>query len=52
MGKKPDTAVEQVIEAVRAFYGDTTRSREATRDGLEEVRDEIETLIESLGSEE
>ncbi|HFL2868639.1 TPA: hypothetical protein ACGWVL_003013 [Pseudomonas aeruginosa] len=38
----------QLLEAIRSYYGDTSRTREATREGLEEAQSEIETLIDSL----
>lgn len=38
----------QLLDAIRVYYGDTSRSREATREGLEEAQSEIETLIDSL----
>lgn len=40
--------IETLKDAVQDFYSDTSRPREDTKAGLEEVRDEIETLIESL----
>ncbi|BAO58553.1 hypothetical protein FDH89_gp09 [Pseudomonas phage phiR18] len=43
---------DELMEAVRGFYGDTSRSREETRELLEEVRDEIDILIESLYEDE
>ncbi|MDG9784667.1 hypothetical protein [Metapseudomonas otitidis] len=42
---------EQIVETIKEFYGDTSRSREETREALEEVRDELEILIESLEDE-
>jgi hypothetical protein len=38
----------ELIEAIRRYFADTTRAREATRDGLREAWDEIETLLEAL----
>lgn len=38
----------QLKEAIQDFYGDTSRSREATKEGLEKALDVIELLIESL----
>lgn len=40
---------QKLIEDIQQFYGDTSRSREETRDVLEELRDQIDLLIESLG---
>ena len=43
---------DQLLEAVRDFYGDQSRSREETRDALAEIGDEIEILVESLDDDE
>lgn len=43
--------IEDVMEVVREYYGDTSRSREDTREGLEELVAEVETLIETLEDE-
>ena len=40
---------QELMEAIQRYYGDTSRSREETREGLEEVRDQIDLLIDSLG---
>jgi hypothetical protein len=40
---------QDLMEALQRFYGDTSRSREETREALEEVRDQIDLLIDSLG---
>lgn len=39
---------DQLLEAIKDFYGDTSRSREETREALEEIHDEIGILVESL----
>jgi hypothetical protein len=39
---------QQLKDAIQKFFGDRSRSREATREGLEAARDEIEMLLESL----
>ncbi len=39
---------EQLIAALMAFYGDTSRSREETKEVLQDVAAQIEMLIESL----
>jgi hypothetical protein len=39
---------EELKKALYAYYGDTSRPPEDTREGLEELRDEIETLLDSL----
>ncbi|MDO8414157.1 MAG: hypothetical protein Q7S51_10260 [Gallionellaceae bacterium] len=40
---------QELMEAMQQFYGDKSRTREETREGLEEVRDQLDMLIESLG---
>lgn len=42
----------QLIEAIRDFYGDTSRSKEQTKDALQEAQEEISTLLEALASDE
>ena len=39
---------EELKQALMTFFGDTSRSAEETKDGLESLRDEIEMLIETL----
>ena len=39
---------EQIIEAIQKFFGDTSRTREETKDGLEAVKEHIELLLEAL----
>lgn len=39
---------DDLLEAIRRFYGNTSIPRSETREGLEEARDDIDTLIESL----
>lgn len=41
-------STEELIAALQAFYGDTSRSRAATREGLEEAQDQIEQMLETL----
>ena len=43
---------QEVIDGIKEFFGDTSRSREETREALEEVRDELDGLIESLQDED
>jgi len=43
---------QQLTDAIQAFYGDTSRSREQTKEGLESARDLIDTLVESLHDDE
>lgn len=40
--------MDEIKEAIRKFYGDTSRTREETRDELEALRDELDTLIDTL----
>ena len=41
---------DQLKEAIRKYFADKSRSREATREGLEAARDEIEMLLETLSN--
>ena len=41
--------IQRIMEAIQRFYGDTSRTREETRDGLIEIRDQLDLLIDSLG---
>lgn len=45
-------SVEQLRKAVQDFYGDTSRSRAETKEGLEEILCDIETLIASLDDDD
>lgn len=40
--------IDEIKELIRKFYGDTSRTREETQDELEALRDELDTLIETL----
>lgn len=40
---------EEMKEAVDKFFGDTSRTQQETRDGLEELIEEIRFLISTLG---
>lgn len=42
------TTKEQVLQKLQDFYGDTSRSREQTKEDLEDIAGNIEVLIESL----
>lgn len=42
------TTKEQVLQKLQDFYGDTGRSREQTKEDLEDIAGHIEVLIESL----
>jgi len=38
----------ELIAAIQKFFGDTTRTSEETREGLEAARDEIDMLLDTL----
>lgn len=40
---------EELLDELKRFYADKSRTREETRECLEEVRDELDLLIDSLG---
>ena len=40
--------VTEVRETIQRFYGDTSRTRAETKEALEDLLADIETLIESL----
>jgi hypothetical protein len=42
---------QQLKDAIQKYFSDKSRSREATREGLEAARDEIEMLLETLSDE-
>jgi hypothetical protein len=39
---------EELKDALSRYFGDTRRSPEETREGLENLRDEIDMLLETL----
>ncbi len=39
---------ECLLEAIQSYYGDTSRSREETREGLEDLLEEVKLLIDTL----
>ena len=39
---------QAALNAINELFGDTSVSKETTRDSLEALRDEIEILLESL----
>lgn len=43
---------QQIIDNIRELFGDTSCSPEQTREDLEEIRDELDGLIESLQDED
>jgi len=42
---------DEIIKKINKLFGDTSQSQEATREQLEEIRDEIEMLLASLDDE-
>lgn len=44
-------SVESVKRAIDAWYGDTSRSKRETLEGLEEMEDHLETMITCLSEE-
>jgi soluble cytochrome b562 len=40
--------MKSIIDTIKKFYGDTSRSRKETREDLEELREELDMLIETL----
>lgn len=45
----PKMDEENILEALRAYYADTSRSQEDTKKGLEAFAEEIELLLNALG---
>jgi len=39
---------QELIDAINRYFGDTRRSREETREGLQAAREEVDSLIELL----
>lgn len=44
--------IEELKEAINKFFGDTSRSRSETKEGLEEASDHIQTMLDTLQDEE
>jgi hypothetical protein len=42
---------QQVKDALQDFFSDTNRSPQETQDGLYDIRDEVDNLIENLASD-
>lgn len=42
---------KEIVEAIRDFFGDTSRAAPETLDGLRHIRDEIEMLILAVESD-
>lgn len=40
--------IDELKEAVRAFYSDTSRSRAETKDALEDLAADVDAFIDSL----
>lgn len=43
---------QELVEEIDEFFGDDSRSRAATRSGLEKARDHIDDLLMTLNDEE
>lgn len=43
--------VNDVLEAVNKFFGDTSRTQEETAEGLEQVASHIEFMLDTLEKE-
>ncbi|AHC93990.1 hypothetical protein CH29_gp37 [Achromobacter phage JWAlpha] len=43
--------VDEIKKAIQDYFGDTERSRQATRDGLEDIASEVDCLIDALRSD-
>ena len=39
---------QQLLDAIQSFYEDTSRSKEATIEGLQSALEDIQALIETL----
>lgn len=46
------TTVKEVKDKVEEFFGDTSRSRAKTREGLEEISSQIDSFLLSLNDDE
>lgn len=46
------TTEQELIDHIQKFYGDTSRSRAQTREGLENASEMIDTLIDTLQDDE
>lgn len=42
---------DKAEKAITDFFGDTSRSPEQTKEGLQGLRDHIETLLEALAAD-
>src|SRR5574337_448469 len=42
---------DEVLEEINEFFSDDSRTPSETREGLQEIRDEIDTLIDCLDSD-
>ncbi|WP_434642700.1 hypothetical protein [Achromobacter piechaudii] len=41
-------SIEEIKSAVQRYYSDTSRTRQKTRDGLEEIASDVEMLLDTL----
>ncbi|HHQ2714237.1 TPA: hypothetical protein ACSPMB_000065 [Pseudomonas aeruginosa] len=39
---------DQIIDAIRNLYNDTSVPRSVTKDDLEQIQEEVETLLDTL----
>ncbi|CAI9912023.1 hypothetical protein ACK249_003761 [Pseudomonas aeruginosa] len=39
---------DQIIDAIRNLYSDTSVPRSVTKDDLEQIQEEVETLLDTL----
>jgi len=46
------TRFEEAMDAVNALFGDTSVSQAVTRELLEDLQAEIDTMLDSMGDEE
>lgn len=40
--------IEEIKSAIQRYYSDTGRTRQETRDGLEEIAGDVEMLLDTL----
>lgn len=41
-------SIEEIKSAIQRYYSDTSRTRQETRDGLEEIAGDVEMLLDTL----
>ena len=42
------TTIKDIVDAINRYHGDLSRTREETREGLEEVASHVEAILDSL----